>query len=81
MPIRVLHHLALAATLCLLAAALPPGTAAAQDDPPARAVSAFQARLDRLGIPLDLPRGRAILVNVPAFELAASGRPGGRRPR
>lgn len=34
--------------------------------------SAFQARLDRFGIPLRLPAaGKAILVNVPAFELIA----------
>lgn len=37
----------------------------------ARATSEFQARLDALNIPLDLPTGPAILVNVPAYELIA----------
>ncbi|MFW5832978.1 MAG: hypothetical protein ACOCYE_02630, partial [Pseudomonadota bacterium] len=32
----------------------------------------FQAHLDRLDVPLDLPTaGKAIVVNVPAFELIA----------
>lgn len=33
--------------------------------------SAFQAQLDAAGIPLTLPPGKAILVNVPQFELIA----------
>lgn len=33
--------------------------------------SDFQVLLDRNGIPLTLPRGRAILVNIPHFELVA----------
>ena len=36
-----------------------------------RLASPFQARLDALGIPLTLPPGKAILVNIPAFELIA----------
>lgn len=40
--------------------------------PDANAGSAFQRHLDALGIPLALPpRGRAIVVNIPAFELVA----------
>ncbi|MDU8941867.1 L,D-transpeptidase family protein [Ovoidimarina sediminis] len=31
----------------------------------------FQARLDALSLPLTLPEGRAILVNIPSFELIA----------
>jgi murein L,D-transpeptidase YcbB/YkuD len=40
--------------------------------------SDFQEALDRIGIPLELPRnGKAIIVNIPAFELIAfaDGRP------
>jgi murein L,D-transpeptidase YcbB/YkuD len=52
------------------AAATPPATAtpaAGEDDR-----SSFQAALDRLGVPLDLPdEGKAIVVNIPAFELVA----------
>lgn len=33
--------------------------------------SQFQSKLNALGIPLMLPRGRAILVNVPSYELVA----------
>ena len=36
-----------------------------------RTASDFQRQLDALGIPLDLPPGRAILVNIPAYELLA----------
>jgi murein L,D-transpeptidase YcbB/YkuD len=36
-----------------------------------RVNSDFQKRLDAAGIPLDLPPGRAILVNIPHFELVA----------
>jgi murein L,D-transpeptidase YcbB/YkuD len=40
--------------------------------PPAPPVSAFQQRLDELGVQLRLPpRGKAIVVNIPAFELIA----------
>jgi murein L,D-transpeptidase YcbB/YkuD len=42
-----------------------------EDGPTARPKSDFEARLDALGVPLDLPAGKAILVNVPAFELIA----------
>lgn len=46
------------------------GPPPAPAEPPA--VSQFQAWLDRAGIPLRLPpEGKAILVNVPAFELIA----------
>lgn len=35
-------------------------------------VSSFQASLDRLGVPFEVPqKGKAILVNIPAFELIA----------
>jgi murein L,D-transpeptidase YcbB/YkuD len=35
-------------------------------------ISCFQANLDLLGIPFEIPKiGKAILVNVPAFELVA----------
>ncbi len=55
----------------LLACAEPPreSPAPAAEAPPA--VPPFQAALDRHGIPLALPQGKAILVNVPAFELIA----------
>ncbi len=33
--------------------------------------SRFQDRLDAIGIPLKLPQGRAILVNIPSYELIA----------
>jgi murein L,D-transpeptidase YcbB/YkuD len=40
--------------------------------PPPPPVSAFQRALDDLGVPLRLPpQGKAIVVNVPAFELIA----------
>jgi murein L,D-transpeptidase YcbB/YkuD len=52
-------------SLFLLIASL--GGVAAQPD----ARSTFQARLETLGIPLKLPPGKAILVNIPAFELIA----------
>ena len=38
---------------------------------PAGALSPFQQALDRLGIPLELPLGKTILVKIPAFELIA----------
>ena len=41
------------------------------DGAPPGAASAFQKRLDAAGIPLTLPTGRAILVNIPHFELVA----------
>ncbi len=40
-------------------------------DPEGVPASQFQQRLDALGIPLALPRGRAILVNIPSYELVA----------
>ncbi|TVQ34004.1 MAG: hypothetical protein EA356_11315 [Geminicoccaceae bacterium] len=39
--------------------------------PPAAAAPSFQDHLDASGVPLDLPDGKAIVVNVPAFELIA----------
>jgi murein L,D-transpeptidase YcbB/YkuD len=67
--------------LILLLLALAGGCATreppAVSDPPAAASAAaaepdFEDRLDRAGIPLDLPdEGKAIVVNIPAFELIA----------
>ena len=48
--------------------ALRPPPASGLDEPPP---SRFQQALDAHGIPLSLPPGRAILVNVPSFELVA----------
>jgi murein L,D-transpeptidase YcbB/YkuD len=60
------------ASLLLLAACVVEGSSPSPTGPRADApMSAFQARLDNLGIPLTLPPGRAILVNVPAYELIA----------
>lgn len=72
--------LALAAPLCALALLGPAcsttgggaGVPAAGDIAAAPAASPFQQELDRLGVPLRLPaRGKAIVVNIPAFELIA----------
>ena len=55
----------------LAACALPePRPWQAPPTPPPGAVN-FQDHLDALGVPLDLPAGKAIVVNVPAFELIA----------
>lgn len=64
-----LRVLALLSILLLAAACTAGGTRIATMDAPPP--SAFQARLDQLGIPLTLPRGKAILVNIPHFELTA----------
>ncbi|MBK0398593.1 L,D-transpeptidase family protein [Limibaculum sp. M0105] len=66
--------------LCMLVL-LGPGCSTDQETanlPPAAEVKAppvaspFQQELDRLGVPLRLPaRGKAIVVNIPAFELIA----------
>jgi murein L,D-transpeptidase YcbB/YkuD len=48
------------------------------DDPVSVAVPQFQRKLDHLGVPYTVPpTGKAILVNIPAFELIAfeDGRP------
>jgi murein L,D-transpeptidase YcbB/YkuD len=63
---------AVLALLALLAgcatAELAPRPAAVEPAP----ASTFQAELDRLGVPLDLPEtGKAIVVNIPAFALVA----------
>lgn len=60
--------LALMALAACGASAPPAGTGAATGT---RADSAYQDRLDALGIPLTLPPGRVILVNIPAYELIA----------
>lgn len=60
--------------VALIATVLPAATFARQtaSEDAESAVSAFQALLDRHDIPLDLPpEGKAIVVNVPAFELIA----------
>lgn len=45
---------------------------AASETPVPTGGSEFQAALDRLGVPYQVPqRGKAILVNIPAFELIA----------
>lgn len=71
MTIRAIRRLAALAVVLLMACAPAPPVRALSEDPPAPAEASFQARLDELGIPLRLPPGRAILVNVPAFELVA----------
>jgi len=65
---------------CVAATRPPAPSADPQSDVPA---SQFQRHLDRLGIPHRVPAsGRAILVNVPAFELIAfmDGEPALRSP-
>lgn len=64
------HILSAIASLLLAAACAVggPSTVASLSDPQR---SEFEARLDALGIPLWLPPGPAILVNVPAYELVA----------
>ncbi|WP_227271941.1 L,D-transpeptidase family protein [Roseobacter weihaiensis] len=45
---------------------------AASETPVPKGSSEFQGALDRLGVPYQVPRrGKAILVNIPAFELIA----------
>ena len=64
---------AVAILLALAACAVPPPASAPDAAPPPEArASSFQRALDRHGIDLALPReGKAIVVNVPAFELIA----------
>lgn len=67
---------ALALVACAPGSSVPPtaraGETAARTSPPVAATSRFQARLDRLGVPLEVPaEGKAIVVNIPAFELIA----------
>lgn len=38
---------------------------------PERGSESFQSQLDAAGVPLQLPAGRAILVNIPSYELIA----------
>lgn len=72
---RLTHRVAaglapLLVTAACVASPAAPGLIAAPEAPPA--VSQFQRHLDRVGVPYDLPAtGKAILVNVPAFELIA----------
>ena len=40
-------------------------------DPESAASGQFQKKLDGLGLPLKLPPGRAILINIPSYELIA----------
>ena len=61
---------------CATATREPPAPSASATSPPAAATpdaaATFQARLDRAGVALDLPDdGKAIVVNIPAFELIA----------
>ena len=64
-PLRqVLRRLQLALLAALLALLLPAAPAAAD--------GSFQRVLDRYGIPFEVPeRGKAIIVNIPAYELVA----------
>ncbi|MGI1663085.1 L,D-transpeptidase family protein [Palleronia sp. KMU-117] len=71
MSYSLLRRVALAAAMAALAACASFEPVSRQDGTASRPPSEFQTRLDALGIPLDLPEGRAILVNVPAFELIA----------
>ncbi len=72
MSLHPLRPLALIATFLLLAACAEPGAyRASSSDAPKRPGPSFQAQLDALGIPLTLPPGRAILVNIPSYELIA----------
>jgi hypothetical protein len=69
---RLWRRLRLIAVLAGLAACAPapPDIGARRVAPPPSSV--FQGHLDRLGVPYRPPaRGKAILVNVPAFELVA----------
>lgn len=72
MPMRVIHRLGLLAALLALAACVQTGSGIAVDDGVTRRpMSEFELRLRDLGVPLVLPAGKAILVNVPAYELVA----------
>lgn len=72
-PSRTIRRILLLVLACLAVASCGvPGTYLGSGEGAAPVQrSAFQARLDALGIPLTLPPGRAILVNVPHFELVA----------
>ncbi|WP_165910110.1 L,D-transpeptidase family protein [Rhodovulum bhavnagarense] len=72
MPLRFTYRFLLLVMLGLTAACTPlqPGVSA-MDEPPSRALSEFEQLMKRLGSPLVLPSGKAILVNVPAYELVA----------
>ena len=71
---RILRSLAQACLLAFVAGCISHGE---EGGDPARAepsvpTSQFQRHLDRLGVPFQVPSaGKAILVNVPAFELVA----------
>jgi murein L,D-transpeptidase YcbB/YkuD len=69
MPYPDLRHIVMLALLTILAACAHVDQVTRDDGRDVRVPSPFEARLDALGIPLELPAGRAILVNVPAFEL------------
>ncbi len=69
MTARAPFILLVALAAALLAACVDTTTLTTSD---ARARTAFQAGIDRLGYPLDLPAdGKAIIVNVPHYELIA----------
>ncbi len=72
MLLLALRRLAVAATVFLFAVAAGAETLTlSSSDAQGRSRSSFQAQLDALGIPLTLPPGRAILVNIPSYELVA----------
>lgn len=71
-PLRPLSWLILLAGLWALAACVPVTTTVSSDDTVTRRPpSDFELQLDRLGVPLVLPPGKSILVNVPSYELIA----------
>lgn len=72
MSLRVFFRLGLLAALWLLAACVPVTTTLSSDDAVVeRPPSQFEILLDTLGISLGLPAGKAIVVNVPSYELIA----------
>jgi murein L,D-transpeptidase YcbB/YkuD len=72
MPLHAPRRLALIAAMLLLAACAETGTyRSSTSDAPKPTAPNFQAQLNALGIPLALPPGRAILINIPAYELVA----------
>lgn len=69
---RAFSRLAFMASLWGLSGCVPATTTSSSDENVTRRpISDFEKRLDRLGVPLQMPPGKAILVNVPAYELIA----------